>query len=94
MRAEQGAVDLFFVGYSPSIETGALSEAGQLKVLSKSNRIKVSNYESANGELLPGRIFTPIRNALKQGPVLFIVPRKGYASSLMCKKCRNIASLC
>ncbi len=91
IRAEDSGCDLFFVGYSPAIETGALAEAGELKALTKGNRLKVSNYESANGELLPGRIFTPIRSALKTGPVLFLVPRKGYASSLMCKKCRNIA---
>jgi len=91
MRADESGCDLFFVGYSPAIETGALAEAGELKALTKGNRLKVSNYESANGELLPGRIFTPIRSALKTGPVLFLVPRKGYASSLMCKKCRNIA---
>ena len=91
LRAEQNGSDLFFAGYSPSLETGALAESDDLKILSKGNRLKVSNFESANGELLPGRIFTPIRSALKNGPVLFIVPRKGYASSLMCKKCRNIA---
>ena len=91
IRAEQSGCDLFFVGYAPALETGALADAGGLKILSKGNRIKVSNFESVNGELLPGRIFTPIRNALKAGPVLFVVPRKGYASSLMCKKCRNIA---
>ena len=91
MRAEKSGCDLFFVGYAPALETGALAEVGDLKVLSKGNRLKVSNFESTNGELLPGRIFTPIRSALKNGPVLFVVPRKGYASSLMCKKCRNIA---
>ena len=91
IRAEQSGCDLFFVGYSPALETGAMAEDGNLKILSKSNRLKVLNFEPLNGELLPGRIFTPIRSALKNGPVLFVVPRKGYASSLMCKKCRNIA---
>lgn len=91
IRSEQSGCDLFFVGYAQSLEAAALEESGGLKALTKGNRLKVSNYESANGELLPGRIFTPIRKALKNGPVLFVVPRKGYASSLMCKKCRNIA---
>jgi primosomal protein N' (replication factor Y) len=91
LRAQESGCDLFFVGYSPAIETGALAESGELNAFTKGNRLKVSNYESANGELLPGRIFTPIRSALKTGPVLFVVPRKGYASSLMCKKCRNVA---
>ena len=88
----QDGCDLFFVGYSPSLEIGLLIDSDEVKMLSKSNRLQVSNFESLNGELLPNRIFPPIRKALKSGPVLFLIPRKGYASSLMCKKCRNIAT--
>jgi primosomal protein N' (replication factor Y) (superfamily II helicase) len=43
------------------------------------------------GELLPDRIFAPIRKALSKGSVLFLVPRKGYAHAVACKSCRNIA---
>ncbi len=92
IRAEQSGVDLFFVGYSPALETGLMIDKGEMKFLGKGNRLKVSNFEQANGELLPNRIFGPIRKALNVGPVLFLVPRKGYASSLMCKKCRNTAA--
>lgn len=90
LRAKESGCDLFFVGYSPSLETGLAIEKGETKFLGKNNRLKVSNFESINGELLPSRIYTHIRSALKNGPVLFLVPRKGYASSLMCKKCRNL----
>ena len=89
-RAEESSCELFFVGYSPSLESGLAIERDEVIFLSKSNRLKVSNFESINGELLPNRIFAPIRKALKEGPVLFLVPRKGYASSLLCKKCRNL----
>jgi len=92
IRSEQVGCDLFFVGYSPSLEIGLRIESGEVKMLGKRNRLQVSNFESLNGELLPNQIFTPIRKALKSGPVLFLIPRKGYASSLMCKKCRNIAT--
>ncbi len=92
MRAERDGCDLFFVGYSPSLEIGLLIENEEVKFLSKNIRLRVTNFESLNGELLPNRIFPPIRKALKTGPVLFLIPRKGYASSLMCKKCRNIAT--
>jgi primosomal protein N' (replication factor Y) len=92
IRSEQVGCDLFFVGYSPSLEIGLLIDSGEVKMLGKRNRLQVSNFESLNGELLPNRIFPPIRKALKSGPVLFLIPRKGYASSLMCKKCRNIAT--
>jgi primosomal protein N' (replication factor Y) len=90
LRSNQSGCELFFVGFSPSLETGMAIEEGEIKFLSKSNRLKVSNFEAINGELLPNRIFPPIRKALKEGPVLFLVPRKGYASSLMCRKCRNL----
>ena len=92
IRSVQDGCDLFFVGYSPSLEIGLLIDSDEVKMLSKSNRLQVSNFEPLNGELLPNRIFPPIRKALKSGPVLFLIPRKGYASSLMCKKCRNIAT--
>ena len=92
MRSAQDGCDLFFVGYSPSLEIGLLIDSEEVKMLGKSNRLQVSNFEQLNGELLPNRIFPPIRKALKSGPVLFLIPRKGYASSLMCKKCRNIAT--
>jgi primosomal protein N' (replication factor Y) len=91
MRSKNEGLDLYFAGYSPSSEIAALIEKEKIRFVTKRNRLKVINYPSANGELLPGRIFLSIRNALKVGPVLFLVPRKGYASSLTCKKCRNIA---
>jgi primosomal protein N' (replication factor Y) len=91
LRCANEGLDLYFAGYSPSSEIGKLIDEKKVKFVSKRNRLKVTNHPSANGELLPGRIFTSIRTALKTGPVLFLVPRKGYASSLMCKKCRNIA---
>jgi primosomal protein N' (replication factor Y) len=91
LRSANEGLDLYFAGYSPSSEIGKLIDEKKVKFVSKRNRLKVTNHPSANGELLPGRIFTAIRTALKSGPVLFLVPRKGYASSLMCKKCRNIA---
>ena len=91
IRSANEGLDLYFAGYSPSSEIGKLIDEKKIKFVAKRNRLMVTNQPSANGELLPGRIFTPIRSALKIGPVLFLVPRKGYASSLMCKKCRNIA---
>jgi len=91
MRAESESLNLYFVGYSPSLEMAALIESGGAKYLSKKTRLQVKTFTPQNSELLPERIFTPIRSALKNGPVLFLVPKKGYASALMCKKCKNIA---
>jgi primosomal protein N' (replication factor Y) len=91
MRAESESLNLYFVGYSPSLEMAALIESSGAKYLSKKLRLSVKTFTPQNSELLPERIFTHIRSALKNGPVLFLVPKKGYASALMCKKCKNIA---
>lgn len=92
LRSELEMLDLIFVGYSPSAEAALMIANDEMKFLSKKSRLKVINLESSAGQLLPERIFPHIRKALKSGPVLFLVPRKGYASSLVCKKCRNIAT--
>ena len=91
MRADAEKLNLFFVGYSPSLEMAKLIQAGAVKNFSKKLRLQVKTFTPQNSELLPERIFPPIRNALKKGPVLFLVAKKGYASALMCKKCKNIA---
>ena len=91
LRSIEERASLLFAGYSPSSESARLIESGWLTFVSQEVRLKVSSYSQESGELLPPRIFAPIRSALKVGPVLFLAPRKGYASALMCRKCRNIA---
>ena len=92
MRGEKERLNLYFVGYSPSLVIANLLENGEIKLIGKKTRLKVQPYAPRASELLPERIFTPIRNALKNGPVLFLVPKKGYASALMCQKCKNLAT--
>ena len=91
LRSIENKSSLFFVGFSPSSEAGRLIESGWLEFKAPKVTLKVVSYPQNAGELLPPRIFAPIRKALKTGPVLFLAPRKGYASALLCKKCRNIA---
>jgi len=91
LRKSEESLSLYFVGYSPSLEVARAIESGAIKFLTKKARLQVSTFPQKNSELLPERIFSPIRSALKSGSVLFLVPKKGYASALMCKKCRNLA---
>ncbi len=91
LRQSEEKLNLYFVGYSPSLEMARSIESGAINFLSKKARLQISTFPQSGSELLPGRIFTPIRGALKSGSVLFLVPKKGYASALMCKKCRNLA---
>lgn len=92
LRCSNESLNLHFVGYAPSLVLANLIESGRVKYLAKKSRLKVNAFTPRGTELLPERIFTPIRNALKNGPVLFLVPKKGYASALMCQKCKNIAT--
>ncbi len=91
LRKREESLNLYFVGYSPSLEVARSIESGAIKLLTKKARLQVFTFPQSGSELLPERIFSPIRNALKSGSVLFLVPKKGYASALMCKKCRNLA---
>ena len=91
LRSQIGQADLTFVGYAPSSETSYLLEKKEIVLKGRSVKVDVQSYPAHNGELLPDRIFGPIRKALEKGSVLFLVSRKGYSSALMCKSCKNIA---
>ena len=88
LRNEQS---LILVGYSPSSEAALLIENSVLKLVATKTHVKVLGLAQSHGELLPAGIFPVVRNALKKGPVLALVPRKGYGNALLCNKCRNIS---
>jgi primosomal protein N' (replication factor Y) len=91
LRSQLSGIDLTFAGFSPSSECSLLIEEGFLGLTGRKGKVDTSAYPQIHGELLPDRIFSPIRKALEKGSVLFLVPRKGYAQSISCKSCKNIA---
>lgn len=91
MRSREDSTSLILVGYSPSLEVARLIETGWLTHISSKSRRDVVAIPPTMGELLPSGAFSIIRKALAFGPVLFVVPRKGYGNSVLCNKCRNIA---
>jgi len=91
IRRRVQEIDVIFTGYVPSLEISALIDAKKITYANKSHRLKVKAFSSDDGTLLPGRIFADIRNALADGPVLFVVPRKGYGNALLCAHCKNLA---
>lgn len=93
IRASEGKENVIFVGFSPSLELARLIESGWITHITSKRRRAVVAAEQKQGELLPSRIFPIVRKALNSGPVLFLVPRKGYGNAVLCNKCRNI-SLC
>ncbi|MFA5917990.1 MAG: hypothetical protein WC800_00395 [Candidatus Nanopelagicaceae bacterium] len=93
IRANESKENLIFLGFSPSLELARLIDTGWIAQISSKRRRAVTAQSQTHGELLPSKVFSIVRTALKSGPVLFLVPRKGYGNAVLCNKCRNI-SLC
>jgi len=93
LRSQLSAIDLTFAGFAPSSEISLLIEDEAIALRGKRAKVNAMAFPQTHGELLPDRIFTPIRDALTRGSVLFLVPRKGYSQAISCTSCRNI-SLC
>ncbi|MCX6437719.1 MAG: hypothetical protein NTZ06_03600 [Actinobacteria bacterium] len=91
MRGADESLDLLFVSYVPSLNIAREIDQRHIKYIHESHRLSVRAFAPLPAQLLPDRIFQPIRDAIKKGPVLFLVSRKGYASALICGQCRNFA---
>jgi len=91
VRSIRANISLNFVGYSPSSEIARLIESRWVDYSSSKSRVNVASFQQTHGELLPSRLMSEIRKAMKVGPILFISPRKGYSHAITCSKCRNIA---
>mgnify|MGYP000001620894 FL=1 len=91
VRSMKSKVSLILIGYSPSAEVARLIESKWIDFDSTKSRLKIQSFAPSQGELLPSRLISEIRKAMKVGPILFISPRKGYSQALTCSKCRNIA---
>ena len=90
IRSQLAAIDLTFAGFAPSSELSLLIESEAIALKGKRAKVDATSYPQIRGELLPDRIFAPIRSALTRGSVLFLVPRKGYSQAISCTSCRNI----
>jgi primosomal protein N' (replication factor Y) (superfamily II helicase) len=91
MRSKLSSVNLHLTGHVPSLDVALDIEAKEVKYQASRQKITVVAQPSASGELIPSKIYQQVRKALLAGPVLFLVPAKGYAAAISCAKCRNIA---
>lgn len=91
MRAEKEGVVLVLTGFAPSVRVANEIDARTIKFNTQRRQVNVQAFTPTDGTLLPGRIFSEVKKALKNGPVLFVAPRKGYGNALLCAHCRNIA---
>ena len=91
MRAELEGVGLVFTGFTPSVRVAHDIDRSDIKFNNQKTQVNVQAFTPSDGSLLPGRIYSEIKKALKKGPVLFVAPRKGYGNALLCAHCRNVA---
>ena len=92
LRARNENVAIYCVGYSPSAEVARLIDIGWFEFKGAKQKIRVDTFQQEFSELLPGKIIGELRRLVKQGPILFIAPRKGYSQSISCSICRNIST--
>ena len=91
IRAKLSNLDLHLTGYVPSLDVAIDIDKKEISYLATREKITVIAQPSSNGELIPSKIYQQVRKAIASGPVLFLVPAKGYATAISCAKCRNIA---
>ena len=91
MRFEREGISLVLTGFTPSVRVANEIDARTIKFINQRTQVNVQAFAPSDGTLLPGRIFSEIKKALKKGPVLFVAPRKGYGNALLCSHCRNVA---
>ena len=91
IRALKEGLQLVYTGFSPSVRVAYDIDQGNIRFRNQRIEVKVEAFTPHDGSLLPGKVFSEIKKALAQGPVLFLAPRKGYGNALLCSHCRNIA---
>ncbi len=91
IRSKLSNLDLHFTGYVPSLDVAIDIDKKEISYQATREKISVVAQASSNGELIPSKIYQQVRKAIMNGPVLFLVPAKGYATAISCAKCRNIA---
>jgi primosomal protein N' (replication factor Y) len=91
IRSKLSNLELHFTGYVPSLDVAIDIDKKEISYQATREKISVVAQASSNGELIPSKIYQQVRRAIATGPVLFLVPAKGYATAISCAKCRNIA---
>jgi primosomal protein N' (replication factor Y) len=105
LRAHQAGAGLIVGGYVRTAETAALVHRGfvqsvvadRTRVRSSAPRVRASSDAISSGDpmaaaaRLPSTAWRTAHEALRLGPVLVQVPRRGYVPRLACERCREPA---
>ena len=106
IRSHQVGCTLLVGGLTRSIDAQGWLERGWAKPLTPlrsvlrehipkvhaTSEFDLARDEAAQSARIPHRAWTVARDALRDGPVLVQVPRRGYAMGLSCAKCRTKAA--
>lgn len=90
-RAKLEAVDITYIGYTPSLEIMRLMKRSEVSFHRSNHRLSVDECEQPFGELIPSRAMSLIKSSLRDGPILFITPAKGWAHAIRCTRCRTLS---
>lgn len=91
LRNSIDSARVILCGFVPSLDSAALIDTKRVRYVNTNTKLSVKAFSPTDSSLLPGRIFSEIRSTISNGPVLFMVPRKGYANGILCAHCKNIA---
>lgn len=91
LRRQNEFLDIFFIGYSPSSEVARFIDEKWVEFKKVKSSLKVTTFSQIHGELLPSKALSLVKKSVNEGPVLFLVPTKGYAQAIRCAKCRTIS---
>ena len=91
LRGELLRENLLFIGFSPSLEMTRLIDKGYVNIKEHRAKTTITAQNSIHGELLPSLLIPRIKESLPKGPILILVPNKGYGLAISCARCRNIA---
>jgi primosomal protein N' (replication factor Y) len=91
IRSKLSNLNLHLTGYVPSLDVAIDIDKKEISYQATREKISVIAQASRHDELIPTKIYQQVRKAIATGPVLFLVPAKGYATAISCAKCRNIA---
>ena len=91
LRKSIDSARVILCGFVPSLDVAALIDTKRISYFNSNAKVLVKAFTPVDSSLLPGRIFSDIRSNIAQGPVLFVLPRKGYANGILCAHCKNVA---
>lgn len=103
MRSQSESAAFFIVGVTMTAESAALERrqwltvfgAPAVQVRASAPRVSAAPvrgdaaHRLATATGIPDAVFTALRSGLQHGPVLVLVPRRGYVPAVLCAGCRN-----